>query len=113
MSQLPDASRQAWYSELQRLARPGALVLLSVRGDTAIAKSAMDPHSVELIDEHGSLFVPSGTTMNGQPTRGTTFQRTAAAASEAAQWFDVLEVVPAGINNHQDLLVLRRGGHAE
>jgi hypothetical protein len=50
-------------------------------------------------------FRPIGRPIGYLDVYGTPYRRTAAAAAEASQWF---EVVPVGMNTRQDPLVLRR-----
>ena len=112
ISHLTDASRHAWYGELRRLARPGALIMLSLLGDHAIAKAGINARTLAEIDERGSCFLASEEAIDkllgSRQIYGTTYQSSAAAVAEATCWFDVLEHVSGGMNNHQDLLVLRR-----
>jgi SAM-dependent methyltransferase len=112
ISHLRDEARRAWYGELQRLARPGALVMLSLLGDHAIATTSVDAKTLALIDERGSWFMPTDEAIDkllgGRNIYGTTYQSSKASVTEAERWFDVLELVPACVNSHQDLLVLRR-----
>jgi SAM-dependent methyltransferase len=103
---LPEDMQDAWLAELQRVARPGAYILLTTHGPDLIPAA----HRADL-DRAGFVYLAgSGTT--GLPA----FYQTAFHTGDyvRARWgtvFEIVRIIPRGIMNHQDLIVCRREGH--
>lgn len=117
----------AWLNELQRLAKPGALLLLSVHSITLTTGTiATEARKIAVLPWRRSLQraikslkaalqVRKGFTYSiGDGTAGlpdfyqTTFHSRAYVDDKWSQYFDVVEVIEKAINNQQALVVARR-----
>jgi SAM-dependent methyltransferase len=117
----------AWLDELQRLARPGALLLLSVHPITLTpAIIAHQTRKVALLPLRRSLRqalksltaawqVPRGFTYSiGDGTAGlpdfyqTTFHSRAYVDANWSRYFEIVEVIERAVNKQQTLVVARR-----
>lgn len=109
---LDEAYQTAWLEELQRITRPGAILILTVHGEPVIANAPMTSEQRARLQHNGFLFV-TGTTgklkLDGLPD----FYQTAYHLQDYVSrvwgaFFDVVAQVPQGINHHQNAVVLRR-----
>ena len=121
----------AWLNELRRLARPGALLLLSVHPMAlSTGTIANQARKVALLPPRRSLRqalkslkaalqLPKGLTKGfsysiGDGTAGlpdfyqTTFHSRAYVDRNWSRYFEIVDVIERAINNHQDLVVARR-----
>jgi len=109
---LDEKMQFVWLAELQRITKPGGALLLSVHGKVAQSKSTDDLKNS--VTDDGVRFVVGDT---------GTFKRTAlpdfyqnayhARAYIEREWpryFEILGYVEAGINGHQDAVLLRKVG---
>lgn len=108
MTHLPEHMQFAWLRELARVARPGALILLTVR----------DAHGVDLTWRQAALYRWRGFVhCGGRPTPGLPDFYRSAFHSESyvrRRWsevFEILDYKSRAIGGEQDLVVckMRRG----
>jgi len=123
---LAEEMQFAWLNELRRLAKPGALLLLSVHpitlNTTVIADQARKMaelpvrRSMQLAVKSlkAALQFPKGFTYSvGEGTAGlpnfyqTTFHSRAYVYDKWSRYFNIVDVLERAINNHQDLVVAR------
>jgi ubiquinone/menaquinone biosynthesis C-methylase UbiE len=107
---LDEEYQYAWLRELQRIAKPGATLILSVHGEYCISKLASSYQS--RIHSYGFLFV-SGPTGRVKLDKLPDFYQSAYHTQEyiRREWsayFDVVHYLERGINNHQDAVLLRK-----
>jgi SAM-dependent methyltransferase len=124
---LPQSMEVAWLTELRRVAKPGALLLLSVHGEDLIPKFSIllrqcfkGKFSPIRLVQLFSLFVgrhmraASLVYLQTDRTPGLPNFYQAAFHSQRyirkrwGQVFEIDAILPKGINNHQDLIVCRR-----
>ena len=97
----------AWLRELRRVAAPGAILLLTVHGEYHWRKFA--PELVDEIVVRGFVF---------QHVYGPDYlypewfqiahHTTEYVRARWGEFFEVLDHLPRGLNNHQDIVVLRK-----
>jgi SAM-dependent methyltransferase len=96
-----------WLRELQRVATPGAILLLTVHGAYHWRKFA--PELVPEVEERGFVFQR----VYGPGYLYPEWFQIAHHTEEyvRARWaayFEVVDYIPRGLNNHQDMVVLRK-----
>ena len=96
-----------WLAELKRVARPNCLLLVSIQGQFCWSK--LSAGKIAQIQEQGIVFDESGSVWQGIfPESYTTAYHTKEyVCSRWSQHFKVVDYVEKGMNNHQDLVVLR------
>lgn len=101
---LPEEMQIAWLTELRRIAKPEAWLLLSVHAPELMPRDAA---ALDQMAEHGFVY------LRGAPTEGLPdFYRVAYHAETYIRrvWgelFQIEAVRPQWVNNHQDLVVAR------
>jgi SAM-dependent methyltransferase len=107
---LDEPLQLAWLQELRRIARPGAILIISVHGER-LARAI--PRLAEReIDDAGVVFVEGATGMlkpDGLPDfYQNSFHTRDYVLREWSKYFEVLEYRERAINDHQDAVLLRR-----
>lgn len=107
---LNEQFQHAWLRELQRIARPGALLILSANGENCISMLPSSYHGQ--IHNDGFMFIV-GATGKLKLDKLPDFYQTAYHTKEYiyrewSAYFDVVSYVECGINNHQDAILLRK-----
>jgi SAM-dependent methyltransferase len=110
---LDEEFQHTWLRELQRVARPGATLILTVQGDYARREARMLDHSQqEKIQERGFIFLSLSTgrfKADGFPDfYQTTFHTKEYVYNEWSAYFDIVDYVERGIGDHQDAVLLRK-----
>lgn len=105
---LPEDMQFAWLQELQRIARPGGYLVLSVHGKHYYHD--LPPEARCIMQEKGFYYRATGKT-EGLPD----FYQTAYHSSDyiRAQWsryFDILAIREVAVSNLQDAVLCRRRG---
>jgi hypothetical protein len=100
---LPEDMQFAWLDELERVAKPGGLLLLSVH-PVALAQGAIDASS-----RNRGYFYSAGAGTDGLPGfYQTSFHSREYILENWSRHVDILDIIPRRINAHQDLVVARR-----
>jgi SAM-dependent methyltransferase len=105
---LSEAEQDSWLAELQRLTRPGALLLLSVQGLTHMALyrtpmvHKLEAHRTGWHDMAGHAGLDSPT-----PSGPDVLHAPDYILAHWGRYFDVLDIIEA-MAGHQDVVVLRR-----
>jgi SAM-dependent methyltransferase len=107
---LDERYQNAWLAELQRITRPGAILILTVHGENVISKTPLLKAQRDELEKKGFLFV-TGTTgtfkLDGLPDfYQSTFHTHEYIQRIWSQYFDVLQQHHEG--NSQDAVILRR-----
>lgn len=107
---LDEEYQNAWLRELQRVSKVGGIVMLTVHGEYVISR--LPPLLQNQIRSHGFMFT-TGVTGKLKLDKLPDFYQTAYHTKEYvyqkwSAYFDVLRYVDRGINNHQDVVLLRR-----
>lgn len=112
LTHLTQELQRRWLREVDRILAPGGLFLASVHGDFA---ASFTPGPIE--EEVCSRGISDGIldpTLDGIAPEGyyrSTYQSRSYTVSELSKTFEVLEYVPGGMTNFQDLIVLKKPAH--
>lgn len=105
--------QHAWLRELQRVARPGATLILTVHGEYIIKRAQKwDRSYADEAHERGLMFLsgPKGRLkVDGLPDfYQTAFHTKEYIYSEWSAYFDIVDYVERGIGDYQDAVILRK-----
>jgi ubiquinone/menaquinone biosynthesis C-methylase UbiE len=107
---LDEEFQHVWLRELQRIAKPGAIIILSVYGEYTIGM--LDSSCQDEIHAHGFMFVTGvrgKLKLDGLPDfYQTTFHTQKYIYRKWSAYFDIDRYIERGINNHQDAVLLRK-----
>jgi ubiquinone/menaquinone biosynthesis C-methylase UbiE len=107
---LDEEYQRGWLHELQRVARPGATLILTVHGKHA--SGMLDKSYKDEIRERGFLFITGPTGRFKLDELPDFYQDTYHSKEyiykEWSTYFDIVDYVERGINNHQDAVLLRK-----
>jgi len=104
---LNEATQIQWLGELRRITKPGGIVAVSVLGESFASGELQDA-----MRDKGFADVISGQSGTFAAYSSADYYRVTYHSSRyiAAQWsqyFEILELIPQGINAHQDLVIMR------
>lgn len=108
---LSEPDQDEWLAELQRISSPSAILLMTVHGPSSVCRSGLSPEQV--LEWRDAGFVDSGRNADLDEVLGESeayrnvFHTHDYVRRRWARWFDVLEIVPGTIGNHQDVVVMR------
>jgi SAM-dependent methyltransferase len=110
---LDEDFQHVWLRELQRVARPGATLILTVHGEHVISGLRMlDRSYIDDIHERGFMFFKwsSGKLkVDGFPDfYQTAFHTKEYVYDQWSKYFEIVDYVERGIGNYQDAVVLRK-----
>jgi ubiquinone/menaquinone biosynthesis C-methylase UbiE len=110
---LDEAFQHVWLRELQRVARPGATLILTVCGEHAMkAFQTLDPSYGEEFHERGFMFVSLSKgrfKLDGFPDfYQSAFHAKEYIFNEWSAYFDIVDYIERGIGDYQDAVVLRK-----
>jgi len=112
-----DEERQdAWLTELVRVGRPGASIVLTVHGESAFAahERQLREHGVDpakkrnQLERDGILFLPEGRQEGFPDWYAATFHTTAYVLEHWSRWLRVRAYVFEGALGYQDTVLLER-----
>lgn len=101
--------QNAWLAEMKRIIAPGGLFLASTHGEFA-AQFAF-PKNFSRILRHGIFDERLDRTLDGVAPKGyyrDVYQTREYTIREWSKHFEILEYIPRGMGNFQDLVVMRR-----
>jgi SAM-dependent methyltransferase len=109
---LDEDFQHVWLRELQRVARPGSILILTVHGEHVLKGLRMlDRSYQDEIRERGFLFFnwsKGKLKVDGFPDfYQTAFHTKEYVQNEWSKYFDIVDYVERGIGNYQDAVVLR------
>lgn len=115
LTHLEEAVQDAWLRELQRLTRPGALLLLSVEGLVQTALYRVPPDHIQRVHERGIVDAGANAQLEAVLPGSTYYRNTWHSPdyilAHWSRWFDVLDII-GGVAGNQDLVLLRRRADA-
>ena len=109
-SVLPRLTREGqrtWLAELDRVMTSGAYAALTVRGELE-RPFIGDAGVLQQLDRDGISDRDAREAGLLVPAAATTFQTRDYTIEECGEWFDVLAYVEGGVNDQQDVIVLRK-----
>lgn len=111
-SHLDEDFQHAWLRELQRIARPGASIILSIQGEYVMQWLRRDRSYSNELDERGFLFITLSKgrfNLTGFPDfYQAAYHTREYVHNEWSKYFDIVDYVERGICNIQDAVVLRK-----
>jgi len=120
LSHLDRSMQDDWLAELQRLVRPGGLIVLSVQGDSAFARmsaswgSSRAAERRRVLESDGLLYITEDEVGSAFPDfYRSTFHATWYVFAHWAQRFPIRAYYPRGALSFQDVVVLERTGPDE
>ncbi len=106
---LEEKQQFAWLREFQRILQPGGMALISVLGRDVWQH--LPPHHVATMENKGFLYVGLEPTSDLFPHSYQTCYHSRDYIDERyPAYLDILDYITRGVNNHQDLIVLRKRG---
>lgn len=122
-SHLSEPDHLFYLKELARVTQPGAVLLLSVHGERALARALEEDHIFEMLavprpaleqaggemtGENGYAFIlQSGHLTSAAYQYGIAFVCESYIRREWGRWFEVVEVAAGALHDFQDIVVLR------
>jgi SAM-dependent methyltransferase len=105
---IDEARQDAWLTELQRVTRPGGLLVLSTHGETAL--SIGPSHIRERLEREGIVFLDDAHPPDFPLPRWyqATYHAPWYVFEHWGRWFEILAYLPAAALGLQDHVVLRR-----
>jgi SAM-dependent methyltransferase len=102
-----------WLHELRRLAKPGAVLLMTVLGSAVVSRALYSPAIVR--SWFGEGFIANeNKDLTGYIEDDSYYVDTCLTSDYIQQnWsrvFDIVEIIPAYIGNQQDLIIMRKPG---
>jgi SAM-dependent methyltransferase len=101
-----------WLRELGRIAAPGAILLMTVHGKATAARSDLPEYVWHALKRTG--IADGGpnpdleSSISVQHYYRNTFFSDEYIKRQWARYFDILDVVPGYVGNHQDLVIMRK-----
>jgi SAM-dependent methyltransferase len=109
VTHLDEDTQMRWLAELERIAMPGAIIILSIIGETLRSKNMPSSLASEFTRKGFASFVPNYSALVAEFSHANYYRETYHSLDYiAARWrrhFRVLECVET---KHQDLVVLQR-----
>jgi SAM-dependent methyltransferase len=111
---LREGDQLAWLAELDRIAAPGASLLLTVLADANLSWSGITADVYEQWRASGLLVVEGNADLRGHIDDDTYYVNTYMTRSHVerswSRFFAVRAIIPGVIGNNQDLVVLQKRG---
>jgi len=108
---LSELDQDEWLAELRRISAPSAILLMTIHGPSSVCRSGLSPEQV--LEWRDIGFVDSGhnadldDVLDESEDYRNAFRTHDYVRRRWARWFDVLDIVPGTIGNHQDVVVMR------
>jgi SAM-dependent methyltransferase len=114
MTHLREADHLSWLKELSRLSKPGGIVLLTTMGEIGFWRGKL-PWSLfaPWRSEHAGFFDTGSNPDLGELNIDADYYRNVFISPDYivrnwTRYFDVLDILPGAICNHQDLVILQK-----
>ena len=113
-SHLKESDQIEWLYELNRIARPGAVLLMSVLGEATACRSSWDLSLWQAWKQRGIFASGNNDDLQGYIEDDeyycNTYLTTDYIRGSWSRFFNIVEIIPAYIGNQQDLVILRKPG---
>ncbi len=103
---LNEGDQLEWLAELRRVTRPGAFLLLTVHGPSTWSTLSAEEQTV--LEQQGFLAKQARALWGVFDEYFNSYHAESYVRNTWSQYFEVLAHLSRGMNNHQDLVVLRR-----
>jgi len=109
---LQEMDQTAWLAELSRLARPGAVLLMTTHGTAAAVRSGMSLTQLRDWTRLGMVYYPGDSNLQGYIADdgyyGTSYVTPEFIRQRWTRYFAVDAILPGYVNHHHDLVVMRK-----
>lgn len=104
---LPEDMQFLWLDELKRITRPGGYLILTTSGEKNY--KGLPDLTRRIVEEKGFVYIDDnyGQSISLPDFYQNTFHAPSYVEREWAKHFEVLEIQPARMQNHQDTVLLR------
>jgi 2-polyprenyl-3-methyl-5-hydroxy-6-metoxy-1,4-benzoquinol methylase len=110
LTHLPEEMQFQWLSELARITKPNGYLVLSTHGENHY--KAFDPEILKIMNEKGFFYCDPGFNYGKSVSLPDFYQNAfhthAYIRREWSQYFDVIDIQPLGIGDHQDTVLLQK-----
>jgi SAM-dependent methyltransferase len=104
---LPEKMQFAWLEELKRISKPGGYLLVTVHGENH-HKNLPAPKR-EIMEAKGFYYNDDADLTEGLPSfYKNAYHSANYIKKEWGVYFDVIKIIPMGLDNHQDIVLLRK-----
>jgi SAM-dependent methyltransferase len=105
---LPEDMQFLWLEELKRITKPGGYLILTTSGEKNY--KGLPDATRRVVEEKGFVYINDnyGQSISLPDFYQNTFHAPSYVEREWARYFEVLEIQPARMQNHQDTVLLRR-----
>ena len=111
-SHLKERDQIEWLYELNRIARPGSVLLMSVLGEATACRSSWDSSLWQEWNEKGIFVSASNDDLRGYIEDDEYYCNTYLTPDYIrrswSRFFKIVEIIPAYIGNQQDLVIMRK-----
>jgi ubiquinone/menaquinone biosynthesis C-methylase UbiE len=105
---LDEKKQFLWLEELKRIVKSDGVLIVTLHGPESWEEFSTD--RIKKLEEKGLLFIEADGWRSLFPEwYGTTYHNREYVEKHYSKYFSILDYVPRGLNNHQDLIVLCRG----
>lgn len=101
-----------WLGELKRIASKGALLLMTIHGNTNICMSGLNSDLYSSLNEKGLLDAGPDpnldSVLKGNDYYRYTIHTRKYVMENWSKYFEILDIIPGYIGNHHDLVIMRK-----
>lgn len=105
---LPEEFERAWVAELARVTKPGGLLLFTTHGPGLLDANIRSEAQEREFRAKGFTYISGDKTAGLPDFYRLSYHHRDYIEREWAKHFEIVEIVPAGIAKHQDLIVGRK-----
>lgn len=105
---LPEEMQFQWLGELSRIITPGGYAIMTTHGEKHYNK--LDEGNLDIMRTKGFVYVDShyGESISLPEFYQTAFHSDTYIIKEWGRYFDVVDIQPLGMQNHQDTILLQK-----
>lgn len=104
-SHLPEDLQFAWLSELKRISKPDGILILSI--ENIKSRVILSANQLDELLEKGFYYFDGDKTQGLPEFYKTTLHTHEYINTKWAKYFEIIDIIPKGIMNHQDLIICR------